>query len=201
MKRSTLHWILVCVSLLVAAVVAAVRWRYESAMPELVPTDAQNGIWIVYSAAVAIGTFVMCFAFLCTALLLFSAGKKYRIEGVVALCAFLFVAGCTGNTLRGHSDARQALEDSANPATSPERLRALIGYQSGFGYEVDNRIAKHPNATEDILRVLSRKTGQTGTLLILVRNPNTPEDVILEIAESPNQWVQDALKERAGKRQ
>jgi hypothetical protein len=45
------------IAIVAAALVAGIRSYYESSMPELVPTDAQGGIWIVYSAVMGVGTF------------------------------------------------------------------------------------------------------------------------------------------------
>lgn len=181
---------------ILSALLAWWRWSYESSMVELVPSDGQNPIWLLYSAGASIGTFFLCLAFIYIATEVFLQSKRSRAYALLPLCGFLFVAGCTGNTLREHSSARAALLDAADPSTSAARLSELIGYQSGFGYEVDNRIAKHPNATPDILRALSARPNQGGTLMVLARNPNTPEDVIIALAKNPDKLLQEVLKGR-----
>lgn len=87
-------------------------------------------------------------------------------------------------------EIRLALADAANPTMNPDRLRALVGYQSGFGYEIDNRIAENPNTPVDVLRSLHGKPEQVGTEMCLARNPNTPDDILLELAKRDDKWAE-----------
>ena len=92
---------------------------------------------------------------------------------------------------------RTALLDAQDPETSPERLRALVGYETGFGYEIDNRIASNPNTPADVLRSLHGKPDQVGTEMSLARNPNTPDDILLDLAKRGDDWkkyIQDSLE-------
>jgi hypothetical protein len=179
------------IAIVAAALVAGIRSYYESSMPELVPTDAQGGIWIVYSAVMGVGTFFLCLILVYGSLAVLS--KKNYVIATILFGAFLFIWGCTGNTLFRYSEIRTALTDAANPTTSPERLSELIGFPTGFGYEIDNRIASNPNSTEEILRTLSKKD-QLGTLMCLARNPNTPDDVLAELSKNPDKWIQQSLE-------
>ncbi len=61
-----------------------------------------------------------------------------------------------------------------------------------FGYQLDNDLACHPNASPTLLRTLYSK-GQLGTDLCLARNPNTPSDILLGLSASDNEWIQKAL--------
>lgn len=178
-------------AIITAALVAGTRSYYESAMPKLVPTDAQGGIWLAYSAVMSIGTFLVCLALVYYSLSAFSK-KKYPIT-VLLLGMFLFVSWRTGYTLIQYSEIRTALADAANPATSPERLSELIGFPTGFGYEIDNRIASNPNSNEGILRNLSRRN-QLGTLVCLARNPNTPDDILDDLSKNPDKSIQQSLR-------
>ena len=173
-----------------AALVAGVRWTYESSMPDLVPTDAQGGIWVLYSAVVSIGTFLLCFVLVYASLVIWRA--KRHFVAVPLFASFLLISGCTGNTLLRYSVIRTALADAANPATSSERLRELIGFPTGFGYEIDNRIASNPSSDEESLRILFRKD-EEGTLVCLARNPNTPKDLLEELKLNPAEWIQRSL--------
>lgn len=87
--------------------------------------------------------------------------------------------------------------DSANPTTDADRLRELADYIGGPGYEIDNRIAKHPNTTPDVLRSLHGRTDQVGTEMLLAQNPRTPDDILLELADRKDEWskyIRDGLK-------
>ena len=77
---------------------------------------------------------------------------------------------------------KSALIDSANPNTNPERLAELVGYQSGFGYEVDNRIARNPSTPVEVLESLYEKEGQIGTDMSLATTPNTQNHILIELS-------------------
>jgi hypothetical protein len=74
--------------------------------------------------------------------------------------------------------AADALADASRPSTPPARLHQLVHF-SGIqaGYELDNRIAAHPNTPIEALRELHAR-GNMGTLMTLARNPNTPPDIL-----------------------
>ena len=52
------------------------------------------------------------------------------------------------------------------------------------GYELDNRLALNPTTPPAALRELSRRRDQSGTLMCLMRNPSTPDDVLEQIRDS-----------------
>ena len=189
-KRNT-----IVIALLVGLAIAGPRFAYESSMPSLVPYDAQGGIWIAYSLVVSGGTFILA-SVLCALALQF-LGKHIRTLGIVCLLPLLFIGGCTINSMVELKQIRTALLDAQDPETSPERLRALVGYETGFGYEIDNRIASNPNTPADVLRSLHGKPDQVGTEMSLARNPNTPDDILLELARRDDDWkkyIQDSLE-------
>ena len=93
---------------------------------------------------------------------------------------------------------RAALIDSANVNTNGNRLRELAAFENGPGYEIDNRVAKHPNTPPDVLRLLHGRPDQVGTEMCLALNPNTPDDILLTINDRSDEWreyLQDALKQ------
>jgi len=164
-------------------------------MPSLVPYDAQGGIWVAYSLVLSGGTFILASLFCVLALQFF--GKRMRILGILCLLSLLFIGGCTLNSMLDLKQIRTALLDAQDPTTSPERLRALIGYETGFGYEIDNRIASNPNTPADVLRSLHGKPDQVGTEMSLARNPNTPDDILLDLAKRDDDWkkyIQNSLE-------
>lgn len=176
----------IAIALIVGFAFAAFRFFFESSMPALVPTDAQGGIWIAYSLVMSGGTWVVVTVF--CALALQSFGKRMRVLGVLCLLPILFIGERTVRTVIDLKEVRIALLDAENPATHPDRLRALVGYQSGFGYEVDNRIASNPSTSPETLRVLYARPNQTGTLIVLAQNPNTPDDILLALSSYDGEW-------------
>jgi hypothetical protein len=179
------------IAALTAAPVAGIRWYYESSMTQLVPTDAQGGIWLAFSAVLSALTFVAGCATV-YGVLVFLKRRKFIAATVMAIL-FLTIVGYTGKTLVKYAEVRIALTDAANPATSPDRLHELIGYPTGFGYEIDNRIALNPNASVETLRTLFKRPNQTGTLMCLARNPHTPEDILDALSKSGDTWILQSL--------
>jgi hypothetical protein len=99
---------------------------------------------------------------------------------------------------------QHALAEARNSSTSPTRLEQLLQF-TGIedSYELDNRIAANPNATPEILRRLYGRH-QLGTLMILARNPKTPEDVLQSMVDHDlarvnqdfeNEWIRKSLKQ------
>lgn len=98
---------------------------------------------------------------------------------------------------------QQALIEARVPATSPNRLEHLLELAAPReGYLLDNRIAAHPNATPAVLRSLyARHRG--GTIMVLARNPNSPEDILRSIVdydltrsdhEAENEAIRESLE-------
>jgi hypothetical protein len=85
--------------------------------------------------------------------------------------------------------------DSTDPQTEPQRLRDLVGYQSGFGYEVDNRIASNPSTPIDVLESLYGIEGQIGTDMSLASNSHTPNHILIELSKRNDKlWREHILK-------
>jgi hypothetical protein len=144
---------------------------------------------IVIGLLVASGVAFTLTALFC-ALALDFFGRRMRIPGILCLLPLLLVGGCTVDRLVALKHIRTALHDAQDPTTSPDRLRALIGYATGFGYALDNRIASNPNTPADALRSLYVRPDQVGTQMKLARNPNTPDDILLDLAKRDDKWRQ-----------
>lgn len=185
----------VILALLAGLLIGGSRYLYESSMPSLVPYDAQGGVWVVFSIVVS-GVTVLIAALLCFHALRFF-GKHMRVRGTLSLLGLILVGGCTANSMIQLKEIRLALADAADPTANPERLQALVGYQSGFGYEIDNRIASNPNTPADVLRTLHGKPDQVGTEMCLAENPNTPDDILLELAKRNDKWAEYIQKSLA----
>ncbi len=70
------------------------------------------------------------------------------------------------------------------------------------GYELDNRIATNPKTPPELLRKLYGHHN-LGTLMILARRPDTPEDILQAMVDHDleeaghdleNKWIRKALK-------
>lgn len=173
------------IAALVALLIGGPRWLYETSLIFSV-RDAQGGIWLAYSTIICAGTVFSAFVFGVLSMSFFA--KKMPVWGAVPLLGLVLLGGCTAYYMVILVQIRGALADAQNPSTSPERLRALVGYQTGFGYEIDNRIASNPNTPIDVLRSLHGKPHQVGTETSLARNPNTPDDILMELAKRDDYW-------------
>jgi len=168
------------------------RLIVESRMPALVPYDAQGGIWIVYGIITGGLTFAFVAFFSYYGLLAFAENRKGKavVFGILVIAAI----GWTSNRIVELERIGVALADAQNPDTEPARLRELIGYETGFGYEIDNRLASNPNSPVDLLRDLHGKLYQQGTEMCLARNPNTPDDILMELMRSEDKWIRESLQ-------
>tara|TARA_S200002703_G_scaffold128813_1_gene115654 strand:+ start:1198 stop:1836 length:639 start_codon:yes stop_codon:yes gene_type:complete len=168
------------------------RFIVESRMPALVPYDAQGGIWIVYGIITGGLTFAFVGFFSYYGLLAFAENRKGKavVFGILVIAAI----GWTSNRIIELERIGVALADAKNPDTDPARLKELIGYETGFGYEIDNRLASNPNSPVELLRKLHGKPYQQGTEMCLARNPNTPDDILMELMKSEDKWIQESLQ-------
>ena len=178
------------VSIALAALVALVRC-YQDALLVFSISDAQGGIALVFSLVVGLFTFGLGYAFAYNAVLGFA--DKRSIAACLWGLGFLGIATWAGADIARCYKVRAVLADTADPSTSPERLRELIGFNSSYGYEIDNRIASNPSSSEDILRALHAKA-RRGTLIKLAQNPNTPEDILVELSRHPDEQVRMAWR-------
>jgi len=177
-------------ALIAGIVIAGSRFLYEVYGILQVP-DAQGGISIMFSIIVGSITFFLVFLFLSRSLRYFAKGKK--LLGALFFSILIFVIHHTITSMLETKAVRQALFDASSITSSPTRLRSLIGYRSGFGYEIDNRLASNPATPTDVLRLLHGRPNQIGTEISLARNPNTPDDILLDLAKKDNEWKRDIL--------
>jgi hypothetical protein len=176
------------VSITLAALVALVRC-YNDALLVFSVSDAQGGIALMFSLVVGLFTFGLGYAFAYNAVLGFV--DKRSLAACLWGLGFLGIATWAGADIARCYKVRAALADTSDSSTSPERLRELIGFNSSYGYEIDNRIASNPSSSEDILRALYAK-GRVGTLTKLAQNPNTPDDILVEVSVHPDEQVRKA---------
>jgi len=180
------------ISAIIGACFGLFRFAAESRMPALVPYDAQGGIWIVYGIITAGFTFGIV-SFCCYHGLVAFRNKrnaKATVFGILVLAAVAW----TSNRIIELERIGVALADAQNPETEPARLRELNGYETGFGYEIDNRLASNPNSPIDLLRALHGKPYQQGTEMCLARNPNAPDDILLKLMKTEDKWILESLK-------
>ena len=165
-------------SVLVLALLVGLRTASEAAMMREFGSDAQMGIWVMFFV-VKVALWLLGGALAVGLLIAMWARRWGSLAGTVALLVWA-VAICMASW--DYNTARQALADASSDKTSPGRLSELVhfdGIQSG--YELDNRLASNPNTTPEALRELSQRSDQSGTLMCLMRNPSTPDDVLERI--------------------
>lgn len=185
-------------SALVAAVVALLvggsRYLYETRVLMPVAPDPQNAIWHFFSLLTSVQAALVAFALGWAGLHRLTApapagrGTAARTGGVVLLTALALVVAWTVGDLRRMAVVRRSLIDAADPGTPAERLRQLATLRSGPGYELDNRVARHPNTPPDVLRMLHGRPDQVGTEACLAANPNTPDDILRELRDRNDDW-------------
>ena len=180
------------ISVILGASIALFRFIIESRMPAIVPYDAQGGIWVVYGIIVGGLTFAFVTVFSYFGILAFAENKRTKtvIFGILVLASIAW----TSNRVIELKRVGVALTDAQNPETEPARVRELIGYETGFGYEIDNLLASNPNSPVDLLRALHGKPHQQGTEICLARNPNTPDDILLNLMKSEDKWILESLQ-------
>ncbi len=171
----------------VAALASLARWVFECRFVVSLVPDAQSAIWIVMSTI----TSGFVFATLTVAALVMLRGlKSHRVfVRVVACMPLLGLLAWYSSGVTRLVQMRWALLDSANPATSADRLRELASFRDGPGYEIDNRVARNPSTPPDVLRSLHGRPDQVGTEMCLAENPNTPDDVLRVLATRDDEWA------------
>lgn len=178
-----------------AMLLMAAHWVYECVLIIPLVSDAQSG------AAILLATIgdVVVFALACAAIWFAATGLLTRSPAVRLISALplLLVLGWFTIDIVALTRYRGALLDSADPTTGADRLRELVNFSSGPGYEIDNRLARHPNTPPDVLRLLYARPDQIGTRICLAQNPNTPDDLLVELSKADGEraeLVVDALK-------
>lgn len=190
MKRNKLQISLIAIVLSFA--IAFTKYKVEVNLTDIV-VDAQAGVVVVFAFITST---------ILWALLALSIYKLIRTltarDWSKALLLGLVVAVLTclaAYSISGSFEKRRALLDSTDPQSEPQRLRDLVGFQSGFGYEVDNRIASNPSTPTDILESLYGIEGQIGTDMSLASNPNTPNHILIKLSKrKDNFWREHILQ-------
>ena len=183
------------IALVLASLVGAARWVFECLFVVPLVPDPQSPIWVMISSisSILILVVVLPFAWLAVRGL---KSKSVPMRLVMGL-PLVLVLGWFSTGFIHLARVRSALLDSANPDTDPDRLRALADFSNGPGYEIDNRVAKHPNTPADVLRALHGRPNQVGTEICLAQNPNTPDDLLIELSKRNDEWAEyiaEALK-------
>jgi hypothetical protein len=192
--KSTRHILLLAFA--IGLLVGAARWVFECLFVVPLMPDPQSSIWIMMSTITSAVVAVMILPFASVAL--YGLASPSKLMRGAAFVPFLLIIGWLSLGFVNLASMRSALLDSAAPSTPAERLRVLANFTGGPGYEIDNRVAKHPNTPPDVLRSLHGRPDQVGTEIILASNANTPDDVLFDLAKRDDEWAKyilEALKE------
>jgi hypothetical protein len=160
----------------VIILLVALRAASELGMMNEYGSDPQMPIWVM-SMAVELA---LWFGGGLVAWRLVAARKnRWGLPAGLVLLLVWTVAICAASW--EYQRARQALADASNPSTPPERLRELVHFDGiQAGYRLDNRLASNQNTPPEALRELSERD-QLGTQMCLMRNPNTPKDILRKL--------------------
>ena len=192
--KSTRHILLLAFA--IGLLVGAARWGIECLLVVPLMPDPQSPIWIMMSTITSVLIAATIIPFACLAL--YGIASPSKLMRVAALVPVLLLFGWFSIGFINLARIRSALLDSADPSTQADRLRVLASFKEGPGYEIDNRVAKHPNTPPDVLRLLHGRPDQVGTEIILASNANTPDDVLFDLAKRDDEWakyIQESLKE------
>ncbi len=177
------------VALLVVALLVGLRATSESAMMSEHGSDPQMAIWLMFLVG-KLGFWLLTGGLLSG---LLAATWSKRRASLIVLALLFGWSVAIGVASWQYLRARQALADASNPSTSPGRLHDLVSFVGiKAGYELDNRLASHPNTAAEDLRKLYQRN-QLGTQMKLAANPNTPDDILEELVEHEDIWVQRCL--------
>lgn len=186
----------VCLGMIVLVVL---RGTSELALMRESGSDAQMPIWIMFLLAKLV---YGVFAGGVVAGVLFFEKLRWRIiMGVILLLGWTYAIRMESWKTQL---SQQYLAEAKNPTTSSVRLGQLFQFPGtqDSGYELDNRIASNPQATPELLRQLYGRHN-LGTLMILARRPDTPEDILQAMIDhdltrvnqgSENEWIRKSLK-------
>jgi hypothetical protein len=186
-------WKLIAASL-VALAISGSRWLIETSLAISV-ADAQGGIWLAFSLVMCSATFLISFVLCYSSLHYYGKGRRRFAHCLIV--GLVIIGVYTAHAIYSLRLIGAALSDAENPECEPERLRNLVGYPTGFGYEIDNRIASNPNTPPDVLQELYNRPGQIGTKMCLAANPNTPIEILFELSRSGDRHIPSALARNA----
>jgi hypothetical protein len=164
-----------------------IRVLAEWAMLSQFPADAQLPIWWGSLAIKALFWLFMGLGIVWLATI-------RRPRGLIAfVCLAIWVVSIQWASFN-YWQGRQALAQSANLNTSPERLAELAHFQGiKAGYEIDNRLAANASTPISVLRELHGRKDQVGTQEALAANPRTPEDILRELSQHEDVTVRRQL--------
>lgn len=171
------------------------RWMFECLFVVPLNPDPQSPIWVMISTVTSV--LIALTLIPCVWLALRGLESNSSLNRLASLVPLIVLLAWYSTGFIQLARIRSALLDSANPNTSGDRLRELANFSGGPGYEIDNRVAQHPNAPPDVLRSLHGRPDQVGTEMCLAMNPNTPDDVLLDLSNRNDEWanyISDALK-------
>lgn len=158
--------------------------------------DAQGGIAVVI---ISIWFLIVALATTLVAKIVFDGWniKSWQIARISVLT--LIVAY---SVWRGFQfiEIHRALSQASTPTTSTERLSKIFHTNTFYyQYELDNRLARNNNSSEELLRLLYDRKDQTGTDTGLAANPNTPQDILVELENRDDPWIKKALQRNPSK--
>ena len=174
------------IAISVLAMLVGLRAISELAMMREHGQDAQMAIWAVF-LVVRVALWLLAGAIAVRLLMAMWPRRWWSLASMLVLLVWA-VAICRASW--DYNTARRALEDASSRATSAGRLSELVHFDGiQAGYQLDNRLASHPNTPPEALRELSQRRDQTGTQMLLARNPNTPVDVLQRLPAPTPYWM------------
>jgi hypothetical protein len=152
--RTPSKWVLSLFGLLVIALLVGLRAASEWSMMRQFGPDPQMPIWGVFMVIkLALWSLAGVFT---TGLLV--AMRRRRYGRLAASFLFLVWAITICAASWSYQQARYALAAASDSSTSAERLQQLAHFDGiQAGYELDNRIAAHPNTPRETLRELYQR--------------------------------------------
>lgn len=182
---------------LVFSALIACSFFYFQASPAILMQDAQSGLAVFF--ALIKSSLLFVFLGLSTYKCLSARQISNKIQAITYMVIIIALVSLAGNSMFESAVIKNALEDSANPNTKPERLRALATFQTehdyGISYEIDKRLAINPSTPVDVLESLYGLEGQIGTDMSLARNPNTPNYLLIELSTHPDELWRPQITE------
>lgn len=175
------------VAVLIGVLCGAARWTYECRLVVTLVPDPQSPIWVVLSGITS--SFIAATVSVAAWFAMRSRGSRSSWWQIASCAPLVLLLVWYGSGFVALARMRTALLDAADPATGADRLRELADFTGGPGYEIDNRVARHPNTPADVLRALAGRPDQVGTDMCLAENPHTPDDVLRTIASREGQWT------------
>lgn len=174
---------------LVFSALIACSFFYLQSSPALLIKDAQSGIAVFFTLIKSSLFFVLLGLSTYKCLSARQTGNK--ITATTYLVITIALVSLAGNSMFDATVIKNALEDSANPKTAPERLRALAIFQTehdyGYSYEINKRLAINPSTPVDVLESLYGHEGQIGMDMSLASNPNSPNYLLIELSTHPDE--------------